>query len=49
MEIISELCDTIECELKCAEKYLNCAILKKEEFPAVADVYFRLSEERMKD
>lgn len=49
MKIISEISDKIECVLRQAEEYADCALHKKEEYPALADVYYRLSEERMKD
>lgn len=49
MRIISELADKIEHEISEAESYIDCALYKKEEYPALAEVYYKLSEERMKD
>ena len=49
MKIISEISDKIECVLEQAEEYIDCALAKKEEFPAVAELYYKLSDERMKD
>lgn len=49
MQIISNISDKIEHELREAEEYLDCAIKTKEKFPTIADTYYKLSEERMKD
>lgn len=49
MKVISDLADQIECEIRNAEKYIDCALHKKEEYPALAETYYKLSEERMKD
>lgn len=49
MKIISEISDKIECVLRQAEEYVDCALHKKEEYPTLADIYYKLSEERMKD
>jgi hypothetical protein len=49
MKVISDLADQIECEIRNAEKYIDCALRKKEEYPALAETYYKLSEERMKD
>ena len=49
MKIISEISDNIECVLKQAETYIDCALYKKEQYPTLADIYYKLSEERMKD
>lgn len=49
MKIISEISDKIECVLRQAEEYADCALHKKEEYPTLAEVYNRLSEERIKD
>ena len=49
MKIISELSDKIEDVLRQADEYIECALKKKEEFPAIAETYAKLSDERMKD
>lgn len=49
MKIIANLSDEIECLLRQADDYIDCANHKKEEFPTVAAAYYKLSEERMKD
>jgi hypothetical protein len=49
MKVIADLADKIECEIRNAEMYVDCAIRKKEEYSALAEVYYKLSEERMKD
>lgn len=49
MKIISDIADKIEHELREADSYADCALMKKEDFPALAEVYYKLSEERMKD
>ena len=49
MKIISIISDEIEHVLREADKYIECALHKQEEFPTLADIYYKLSEERMKD
>lgn len=49
MKIISEICDKIECELKQAEKYIDCAIYVQQDYPQLAETYYKLSDQRMKD
>ena len=49
MKIISDVCDRIEHELREAETYIDCALMKKADYPALAEVYSKLSDERMKD
>lgn len=49
MKIIAKLCDEIETLLRQADDYIECANHKKEEFPAIAEMYYKLSEERMND
>lgn len=45
MKTISEIFDKIECVLKQAEEYADYALHKKEEYPALAEIYYKLSEE----
>lgn len=48
MLIISKVSDMIEEELHDAEKYARCAINNKDEYKALADVFYNLSAEEMK-
>lgn len=43
MKIISDIANTIEDLLDCAEVHINCALMKKEEYPQVAEVYYKIS------
>ena len=43
MKVIKKLSEQIEEELKDSEKYLKCAFNYKEDYPALADVYYKLS------
>ena len=47
MKIISKLSDMIEEELNDAEKYIRCAIDKKEEHPELAETFHKLSLEEI--
>lgn len=48
MKIIEKLSEMIEEELDDAEKYIRCAIDHKTDYPALAEVFYKLSEEEMK-
>ena len=43
MRIIADISDTIEELLDNAEKHIECAHMKKEEYPSVAAAYYKLS------
>ena len=47
MQIISKLSDMIEEELDDAEKYINCALAHKEDDPALANTFYKLSTEEI--
>lgn len=47
MEIIKKLSKQIEEELDDAEKYIRCAHKMKEEYPRLAETYYKLSLEEM--
>ena len=47
MRLISELSDMIEEELNDAEKYIRCALDKKEDYPSLAATFHKLSLEEM--
>ena len=47
MEVIKEISKKIDDELEDAEKYIKCALKKKQEYPQLADAYFKLSLEEM--
>ena len=47
MQLISKLSDMIEEELNDAEKYINCAMDKKVEYPDLAETFYKLSMEEM--
>lgn len=49
MKIIAKLCDEVETLLRQADDYIDCASHKRDEFPMVADMYYKLSEQRMND
>ena len=43
MEIIKQISEKIDSELHDAEKYIKCAYKVDEEYPQLADTYYRLS------
>lgn len=47
MEIIKNLVEKIDDELEDAEKYIKCAIKVKEQYPSLANAYYKLSTEEM--
>lgn len=47
MKLISNLSDMIEEELEDAEKYIRCAIDKKETYPELAATFHKLSVEEI--
>ncbi len=47
MKIMFTLSDQIEDELRDAEKYIDCAYAKKDEYPELAATYVRLSKEEL--
>jgi len=47
MRLIEKLSDMIDEELNDAEKYIRCAMKQKEEHPALAQTFARLSNEEM--
>ena len=47
MLLISKLSDMIEEELNDAEKYIRCAMDKKNEYPELAETFYKLSLEEM--
>ena len=47
MQIISDLSDMIEEEVSDADKYIKCAISKKEEYPELANTFYKLSVEEL--
>ncbi len=47
MKEIKEIADQIEEELNDAEKYVNCALAKKEQYPSLSAVYLKLSIEEI--
>ena len=47
MEVIKRIVKKIDDELEDAEKYINCAYKEKEEFPQLAELYYKLSLEEM--
>lgn len=47
MQLIEKLSDQIEDELCDAEKYIDCAIKLKDEYPSLASTYARISNEEI--
>lgn len=47
MEIIKNISEKIDDELHDAEKYIKCAYRVADEFPQLAETYYRLSLEEM--
>ena len=47
MKIIEELCDKIADEIECAECYARCALKYKEQYPQLAETYYRIANEKM--
>ncbi len=47
MKIIEQLSDQISNEIACAEKYARCALEKKEDYPQLSEVYYKIAGEKM--
>lgn len=47
MKIIQEISDKIEKEIDNAECYAKCALEKKEQWPSLAEIYYKLANERL--
>jgi Mn-containing catalase len=47
MEIIRKIVEKIDSELEDAEKYIKCAYKVEEDYPQLADTYYKLSLEEM--
>ena len=47
MEIIRKISEKIDSELEDAEKYIKCAYKVEDEYPTLADTYYKLSLEEM--
>lgn len=47
MEIIRKIVGKIDSELEDAEKYIKCAYKVEEDYPQLADTYYKLSLEEM--
>ena len=47
MRIIEGLSDKIAQEIDCAEEYIKCALTIKDERPQLADVYYRIANEKI--
>ena len=47
MEIIRKISEKIDSELEDAEKYIKCAYKVEEDYPELADTYYKLSLEEM--
>ena len=48
MVIIKKISEKIDEELHDAEKYIKCAYKVEDDYPQLADVYYKLSLEEMK-
>ena len=47
MKIIEKLSDKIAKEIDCAEEYAKCALNYKEERPQLAEVFYRIANEKI--
>ena len=47
MKIIEKVSDMIQEEIADAEKYIRCALMHKEDFPTLADTFYKLSGEEI--
>ena len=47
MKLIEKLCDMISEELDDAEKYARCALKHREDYPELAQTFYKLSNEEM--
>ena len=47
MEVIRKLSEKIDDELEDAQKYIKCAYKNREEYPQLAELYYKLSLEEM--
>lgn len=47
MKIIEKVSDMIQEEIADAEKYIRCALMHKEDFPALAETFYKLSGEEI--
>ena len=47
MQIISNLSDMIEEEMADAEKYIECAVKHKQDYPDLSAVFFKLSQDEI--
>lgn len=47
MKIIEKLCDMISEEIDDAEKYAKCALKHKDDYPDLAQTFYKLSNEEM--
>ena len=46
-KIIEKISDKIMDEIDCAEEYIKCALTYKEERPQLAEVFYRITNEKM--
>ena len=47
MKIIEHLSDQIADEIEFAEEYAKCALVKKEDYPQLAETYYRIATEKL--